>query len=133
MKNSKVVSFLSPFKVGQAGNLRTLPRTSYEINCHCCVHHVLLRNYCPSALRTAVKWRSDSIRFLPHCLPSTCLVVGLTVTVVSNKKHWRGAKCVRPSYTFRQTVNHLVSVFQFRGHFPTSKKYDTNYPWDCGT
>ena len=27
MKNSKVVSFLSPFKVGQAGNLMTLPRT----------------------------------------------------------------------------------------------------------
>ena len=26
MKNSKVVSFLSPFKVGQAGNLWTLPR-----------------------------------------------------------------------------------------------------------
>ena len=28
MKNSKVVSFLSPFKVGKAGNLWTLPRTS---------------------------------------------------------------------------------------------------------
>ena len=27
MKNSKVVSFLSPFRVGQAGNLWTLPRT----------------------------------------------------------------------------------------------------------
>ena len=27
MTNSKVVSFLSPFKVGQAGNLWTLPRT----------------------------------------------------------------------------------------------------------
>ena len=27
MKNSKVVSFLSPFKFGQAGNLWTLPRT----------------------------------------------------------------------------------------------------------
>jgi len=26
LKNSKVVSFLSPFKVGQAGNLWTLPR-----------------------------------------------------------------------------------------------------------
>ena len=30
MKNSKVVSFLSPFKVGQAGNLWTLPRTLYK-------------------------------------------------------------------------------------------------------
>ena len=27
MKNSKVVSLLSPFKVGQVGNLWTLPRT----------------------------------------------------------------------------------------------------------
>ena len=27
MKNSIVVSFLSPFKVGQAGNLWTLPRS----------------------------------------------------------------------------------------------------------
>ena len=31
MKNSKVVSFLSPFKVGQAGNLWTLPRTCHEM------------------------------------------------------------------------------------------------------
>jgi len=28
--NSKVVSFLSPFKVGQAGNLWTLPRISHK-------------------------------------------------------------------------------------------------------
>jgi len=32
LKNSKVVSFLSPFKVGQAGNLWTLPRR--------CIAHV---------------------------------------------------------------------------------------------
>ena len=35
MKNSKVVSFLSPFKVGQAGNLWTLPRKFIE-----CGHYV---------------------------------------------------------------------------------------------
>jgi len=32
LKNSKVVSFLSPFKVGQAGNLWTLPRSSYSLH-----------------------------------------------------------------------------------------------------
>ena len=32
MKNSKVVSFLSPFKVGQAGNLWTLPRIPKPLN-----------------------------------------------------------------------------------------------------
>ena len=32
MKNSKVVSFLSPFKVGQAGNLWTLPRGFLFLN-----------------------------------------------------------------------------------------------------
>jgi len=32
LKNSKVVSFLSPFKVGQAGNLWTLPRTLHSVN-----------------------------------------------------------------------------------------------------
>ena len=31
MKNSKVVSFLSPFKVGQVGKLWTLPRTVDEV------------------------------------------------------------------------------------------------------
>jgi len=31
LKNSKVVSFLSPFKVGQAGNLWTLPRMSATV------------------------------------------------------------------------------------------------------
>jgi len=31
LKNSKVVSFLSPFKVGQTGNLWTLPRSLCEI------------------------------------------------------------------------------------------------------
>ena len=35
MKNSKVVSFLSPFKVAQAGNLWTLPRTRTKaLNVH---------------------------------------------------------------------------------------------------
>jgi len=31
LKNSKVVSFLSPFKVGQAGNLWTLPRKHVRV------------------------------------------------------------------------------------------------------
>jgi len=33
LKNSKVVSFLSPFKVGQAGNLWTLPRSTFLYTC----------------------------------------------------------------------------------------------------
>ena len=32
LKNSKVVSFLSPFKVGQAGNLWTLPRNYLQFD-----------------------------------------------------------------------------------------------------
>ena len=45
MKNSKVVSFLSPFKVGQAGNLWTLPRIMEGISKATTVLSVLMTVY----------------------------------------------------------------------------------------
>ena len=62
MKNSKVISFLSPFKVGQAGNLWTLPRMR-----HLClfltVTEVIKHFHCDSAVLNFAK----SVRRFSNC------------------------------------------------------------------
>ena len=54
MKNSKVVSFLSPFKVGQARNLWTLPRMSKEVHLICVGCNFFLAASLPSLLHSVV-------------------------------------------------------------------------------